>query len=268
MKAAAAAAVIVVAACTDLATGIGGRPGPEAGLLRGKQPVRSAGVTHVARLTDGITAAPGDPPRTDLTSLFSSPGGHVVYDLGSSVPIACVALDADSGSSYTLNVSADGVTWQPMSTAATTGEPGVQTRVVRKLTAAGRYVRLAVEPGGGPHAVAELSIASASASDCPSRWPPPLALQRGTPVESSALSKWWLFIALASAYVLAYRRKLPDFIKLLVAAPLGIGLAVAIQLADVWPPPSSLHAPLAGGAAIVAAAVAVRVVVSRLRRRR
>jgi len=266
MKAAAAAAVMVVAACTDLATGIGGRPGPEAGLLRGKQPLRSAGVTHVARLTDGITAAPGDPARTDLTSLFSSPGGHVVYDLGSAVAITCVALDADSGSSYTLNVSADGVAWQPMSTAVTVGEPGIQTRAVRKLTAVGRYVRLAVEPGGGPHAVAELSLASAS--DCTSRWPPPLAVQRGTLLESSALSKWWLFVALASAYVLAFRRKLPDFIKLLVAAPLGIGLALAIQLADIWPPPSSLHAPLAGGAAILAAAVAIRVVVSRIRRRR
>ena len=266
MRAAAAAAVMVVAACTDLATGIGGRPGPEAGLLRGKQPTSSAGVTHVARLTDGITAAPGDLPRTDLTSLFSSPGGHVVYDLGSAVPITCVALDADTGSRYTLNVSADAVAWQPMLTVATTGEPGIQTRAVRKLTAVGRYVRLAVEPGGGPHAVAELSLASAS--DCTSRWPPPLAVQRGTPVESAALSKWWLFVALASAYVLAYRRKLPDFIKLLVAAPLGIGLALAIQLAEIWPPPSSMHGPLAGGAAIVAAAVAVRVVVSRLRRRR
>ena len=266
MKAVAAAAVMVVAACSDLATGIGGRPGPEAGLLRGKQPVSSAGVTHVARLTDGITAAAGDPPRTDLTSLFSPRGGHVVYDLGSSVPIACVALDADSGSSYTLQVSADAVTWHPMSTAATIGEPGIQTRAVRNVTAVGRYVRLAVEPGGGPHAVAELSIASAA--DCAVRWPPPLASQRGTLIERAALSKWWLFVALASAYVLAYRRTLPDFVKLLVAAPLGIGIALAIQLADVWPPPSSMHAPLVAGAAIVAAAVAVRVVVSRLRRRR
>jgi hypothetical protein len=264
VKTAAAAAVMVVAGCTDLATGIGGRPGPEAGLLRGKQPVSSAGVTHVARLTDGITAAPGDLPRTDLTSLFSSPGGHVVYDLGSAVPIRCVALDADTGSKYTLNVSADAVAWQPMLTAATTGEPGIQTRAIRNLTAVGRYVRLAVEPGSGPHAVAELSMSS----DCAARWPPPLAVQRGTPVETSALSKWWLFVALASAYVLAYRRKLPDFIKLLVAAPLGIGLALAIQLAQIWPPPPSLRAPLAGGAAIVAAAVAVRVVVSRRRRPR
>ena len=104
--------------------------------------------------------------------------------------------------------------------------------------------------GGGPHAVAELSIASAS--DCLARWPPPLAPQRGTPVEQSLLSKWWLFVALASAYVLAYRRKLPDFVELLVAAPLGIGPALAVQLGDTWPLSPSLYAPLAGGAAIVA----------------
>ena len=264
MKAAAAAAVMVVAACTDLATSIGGRPGPEAGLLRGKQPIKSAGVTHAQRLTDGITAAPGDPVRTELTSLFSSPDGHVVYDLGSTVPIACVAVDADSGSRYKLAVSVDGVAWLPMSTVEAMGEPGIQTRAARNLTASGRFVRLAVDPGGGPHAVAELSIAS----DCLARWPPPLAPQRGTPVERSLLSKWWLFVALASAYVLAYRRKLPDFIKLLVAAPLGIGVAVAVQLGDAWPLSPSLYAPLAGGAAIVAAAVVVRAVVSRIRRRR
>jgi hypothetical protein len=158
----------------------------------------------------------------------------------------------------------DGNSWQPLSTATAMGAPGVQTRAARGLTAAGRYVRLAVDPGGGPHAVAELSIASA----CAARWPPVLAPQRGTPIERSALTKWWLFVALGAAYVLAYRRKLPDFIKLLVAAPLGIGLALALQLVAVWPPPPSLHAPLAAGAAILAGVVALRVLVSRIRRRR
>jgi hypothetical protein len=254
-----------MAACSDLATGIGGRPGPEAGLLRGKSPPRSSGVSHVDRLTDGITAAHGDPARTDLTSAFSSRDAHVIYDLGAPVSIACVALDADSGSRYVLTVSADGVAWQPMCTADGVPGSGIQTRTVRGLRASGRYVRLAVESGVGPHAVAELSLAS----ECPARWPPALAPLRGTPVERSALGKWWTFVALASAYVLAYRRKLPDFVKLLIAAPLGVGLAFVVQLAgDLWPPPSALAAPLAGGAAIVAAAFAIRVAVSRLRRRR
>ena len=267
MKAAAAAAVMVVAACTDLATGIGGRPGPEAGLLRGKQPIESAGVTHVARLTDGITAAPGDPARTDPTSLFSSPDGHVVYDLGSSVPIACVALDADSGSSYTLNVSADGVAWQPMSTVATTGEPGIQTRAGAQadrggpLRAPGRGARR--RPARGRRAVDRvgvgLHVAVAAAA----------GLQRGTPVESVGAEQ---VVAVRRARVRVRARVPPQAARLHQAArrraaghrPGGWRFSSP----TIWPPPSSMHAPLAGGAAIVAAAVAVRVVVSRLRRRR
>ena len=59
--------------------------------------------------------------------------------------------------------------------------------------------------GGGRHAVAELSIAvglrfalAAAAG----------AASRDARSRRSAASKWWLFVALASAYVLAYRRKL------------------------------------------------------------
>ena len=265
MKAAAAAAVMVVAACTDLATSIGGRPGPEAGLLRGKQPIKSAGVTHAQRLTDGITAAPGDPVRTELTSLFSSPDGHVVYDLGSTVPIACVAVDADSGSRYKLAVS---VGRGRVAADVDRGGDGRARHPDARRSQPDRVGPLRAPGRGSRRRPACRRRAVDARSDCLARWPPPLAPQRGTPVERSLLSKWWLFVALASAYVLAYRRKLPDFIKLLVAAPLGIGVAVAVQLGDAWPLSPSLYAPLAGGAAIVAAAVAVRVVVSRIRRRR
>jgi hypothetical protein len=135
---------------------------------------------------------------------------------------------------------------------------------VRDLHASGRYLRLAASGGDGIYAVAELSVAS----DCPPRWPPVLAPQHGTPIDRSAVTKAWIFAALGAAYVLAYRRKLPEFFKLLIAAPLGVGLALVFQLADIWPPAPSLLAPLLAAPAIVAAAFAVRVVASRLRRPR
>jgi len=259
----AAAAFGAGAACTGVATSIGGKPGPEAGLLRGRSPARAAHVTHVDRLTDGIAAAPDDPPRTELTSLFASPEAFVVYDLGADTAIDCAAIDAAGDDLYTLAVSRDGVAFTPLWTAPRT-DPGMQPRSARDLHGRGRYLRLSASGGDGVYAVSELSVADV----CPPRWPPVLAAQQGTPLDRSAATKAWAFAALAAAYVLAYRRKLPDFFKLLIAAPLGVGLALAFQLADVWPPSRSLLAPLLAAPVIVAAAFVIRAALSRLGRRR
>jgi peptidoglycan/LPS O-acetylase OafA/YrhL len=90
-----------------------------------------------------------------------------------------------------------------------------------------------------------------------------LALQHGAPVDQSAATKAWAFAALAAAYVLAYRRKLPDFFKLLVAAPIGLAIALILQLAEIWPPPRSLLPPLLAAPVIVGAAFAIRTAVAR-----
>ena len=257
--AALAAGTLAVAACSGVATRIGGKPGPEAGLLRGTSPARSAYVTHVDRMTDGITAEPDDPPRTELTSLFRSPDAFVVYDLGAETPVDCAAIVADGDDTYALEISGDGVAFSPLWTATPDPDRGMQPRVGRALRGRGRYLRLTASGGDGVYAVSELAVAA----QCPPRWPPALAFQQGTPIDRSAATKAWLFAALGAAYVLAYRRKLPDFLKLLIAAPLGIGLALVLQLADIWPPPRSLLLPLIAAPAIVAAAFAVRMVFRR-----
>jgi hypothetical protein len=250
---------LAAGACTGVATSIGGKPGPDAGLLRGKTPVRSAHVSHLDRLTDGITAFPDDPPRTELAALFASPDAFVVYDLGAETRVACAAVDADGNDPYVVALSNDGVTFTPLWTAPAVPYPGVQPRAIHDLHGRGRYLRLSASGGDGVYAVAEVS----AAAECPPRWPPVLAPQHGTPIDHAAATKAWAFAALAAAYVLGYRRKLPDFLKLLVAAPIGVGIALILQVVDIWPPPPPLRLPLLAAPVIVAAAFALRAAVTR-----
>ena len=256
-----ATASLAAAACTGVATSIGGKPGPDAGLLRGKMPIRSGHVSHLDRLTDGIAANPDDPARTDLAALFASPEAFVVYDLGAETGIACASVDADGNDQYVVALSRDGVAFSPLWTAPAVPDAGVQPRASHDLHGRGRYLRLSASGGDGVYAVAEVS----AAAECAPRWPPILAPQHGTPIDRSLATKAWTFAALAAAYVLAYRRKLPDFLKLLVAAPVGVFIALVLQLVDIWPPPASLRLPLLAAPAIVAAAFALRVAVARRR---
>jgi len=259
LELAAAIFTLGAAACTNLSTNIGGKPGPEAGLLRGKMPARSAHVRHVDRLTDGIAAVPDDPARTELSALFGSPAAFVVYDLGAETTIACVAIDADGDDPYTIALSSDGTTFAPLWTAPAVPDSGLQPRAAHDLRGRGRYLRVSASGGDGIYAVAEV----AAAAECPPRWPPVWAAQHGTPIDRSLATKAWVFAALAAGYVLAYRKKLPDFFKLLVAAPVGVLIALVLQLADIWPPPSSVLLPLLAAPAIVAAAFGVRYALAR-----
>ena len=194
------------AACTGVATSIGGKPGPEAGLLRGKSPSRAAHVTHVDRLTDGIAAAPDDPPRTELTSLFGSPDAFVDLRPGRR---DARRLRGDRRRRRRRlragDVRATASRSRRCGRCPRARSPACSRAPRAICTARGRYLRLAASGGDGVYAVAELS----AAADCPPRWPPVLAPLQGTPIERSAATKAWAFAALAAAYVLAYRRSRP-----------------------------------------------------------
>jgi hypothetical protein len=259
----AAVLVLALASCSGLTSGLRGRPGPETGLLRGRAPSAARGAHHPDRLTDGIGAEPGDPPRTDLTTVLVSPEAFVVYDLGAVTPVRCALVEADGDDRYTLSLSNDGARWEPLWTAAPADERGMQLRLGRDLAGSGRYLRLAAAGGDGVYAVAEVAAFAA----CPARFPPGLAVQKGTPVGQAVETKIAALAALAAAYVLAYRRRAPDFVKLLVALPLGVALSLAVQLVEIWPPPARLALELAGVAAVVAAAFLARAALGRRPRR-
>jgi hypothetical protein len=257
--AALAFALAAPAACDRFVTSFGGGAGPEAGLLRGKAPVESHAVTHVLRLTDGIAASAGDPSRTDLTASLAL-SGYVTWDLGAAIPIRCALIDADGDGSFMLSISNDGWAFEELWTAGRDEDRGQQLRAGRGLRGAGRYLRLSGVGNHGPVSVSELS----AWRDCPTRWPP-LAMQKGTPDDEAVRLKLWAFAALAVTYVLTYRKRAPDWMKLLGAVPAGVGVALAVQVAENWPPSGQLLARLLGVGAAVVVAVGLRWLVGRKR---
>jgi hypothetical protein len=256
-------ALAAVAACERLASNLSGGVGPEAGILRGKLPGDSRGVSHVGRLTDGIAASPGDPWRTDLTAVFASPQSFVTWDLGAETPVPCALVDADGDDTYMLSVSSDGRTFAPLWSAPPDEDAGQQLRAGRGLRGAGRYLRLSAAGGDGRWSISEVS----AWRECPTQWPP-LAMQKGTPDDDAVRVKLWAFAALAVAYVLFYRKRAPDWAKLLVVAPAGVGIALAVQLAELWPPSAALATRVAGVAAALVVTFALRRLVRRASGRR
>jgi hypothetical protein len=247
-----------VGACDRLVSNLSGGIGPESGILRGKLPLAARGVSHVQRLTDGIAAEPGDPWRTDLTAVFSAPDASVTWDLGRETPVRCALVDADGDDRYEISLSKDGQTWAPLWTATPDEEAGQQLRAGRGLRGAGRYLRVAATGGDGHWSLSEVS----AWTDCPKAWPP-LAMQRGASLDDAVTSKLWAFEALALLFVLAYRRRMPDWAKLLGVVPAGVGISLALQLADLWPLTGVLALKVAGAIAVLAVALAIRVGLAR-----
>jgi hypothetical protein len=256
---AAALALALPVACERLVTNLSGGAGPEAGLLRGKTPSASRAVTHVLRLTDGIAAQPGDPWRTDLTAVLSAEGAFVTWDLGVETPVRCALVEADGDDRYTLSLSSDGQQWKPLWTAEPDEERGSQLRAGRDLEGRGRYLRLTAAGGDGRWAVAEIS----AWKDCPTQWPA-LAVQKGARTDEAVETKLWAFAVLAIGFVLLVRPRAPDWVKLLGVVPAGVGVALAVQIAEIWPLPAELGCKALGALA----AVGLAAVIARRARRR
>jgi hypothetical protein len=259
----AAACLVAAGACDRLVSNLSGGIGPGSGILRGKLPFAARAVNHVQRLTDGIAAEPGDPWRTDLTAVLSAPDASVTWDLGSEVPVRCALVDADGDDRYEVSLSSDGRTFAPLWTAAPDEEAGQQLRAGRDLRGAGRYLRVAAAGGDGQWSISEMS----AWSECPKAWPP-LAMQRGTSTDEAVRLKLGAFAALALGFVLLYRRRMPDWAKLLGVVPVGVGIALVLQLADLWPLPGALALEGLAAVAELAIAIALRVTFARRARAR
>ena len=217
-------------------------------LLAGKRPLRSEGVTHAGRLTDGILSYEGDEWLTELTSRFTSGTSFVEYDLGETRALRCVLVQADANQVGVLVGSLDGQVWQPLWQVGAGLNPGMRLRSSR-LDATVRYLRLSATGGDVFHGVAEM----AAYSQCPEPWPAELQRAHGTPAGESIDTNILLFGLLAGFFVLLHRERGAKLQYLLLLPALAVGGKVVADLAELFDfgrePP--LRAMVAGLAAVV-----------------
>lgn len=113
-----------------------------------------------AVLTDSTIVTEGSPYDRSRCVRFLTGAGSVTYDLGDTLPIAAVFLQAHAGSAYSLQVSDDGAAFQEIwrTPAGEPGRAGMRSRHHTFWDVRARYVRVGEPIGSSVHAVSELAL--------------------------------------------------------------------------------------------------------------
>ena len=189
----------------------------EGNLLAGKQPMRSEGITETQRMTDGVAAPEGDEWKSTRTSIISK-DGYAIWDLGEVKPVRAAMLQGDNNDDYLLEGSLDNVTWAPLWSVHTVGDPGLRLRAIRTLDTQARYVKLTARGGDGSYSVSELELHSSPETMVDGS----LKRQRGRSSDSPPLMLWVVTIA-AVAYLIQAKQR----VLWVLSAPLLASLAWA-----------------------------------------
>ena len=205
-------------------------PGVEGDLLAGAKPAESKGAKHVSRMTDGLIASEGDFWRTDLTSVVAG-DGVVLWDLGKAVDINCGVLQGDNNDFYELTGSEDGKTFSPLWSAGPMPKAGMQLRQNQHIDKKARFIRLTARGGDGFYSVGEVALFG----PCPKEWPPRLVAREGASEEESAQWKLGLFGLVSVLFLFMNKKGAADWVRLLVAVPVGLGLSAFLAVKDVYP---------------------------------
>ncbi len=152
---------------------------PSGNLLAGKSPAAHPGVTHAARVTDGIMTGAGDPWESELTAVLADPKSHLLYDLEAMVGLTAADLQGDNNDQYIIEVSADGQRFDPFWVADPVSGQGMRRRSARGLQGQARYVRIRGQGGDGYYSLGEVQLFCQP----PAAWPPP--------IEVKNTAKWW-----------------------------------------------------------------------------
>jgi F5/8 type C domain len=137
-----------------------GGSGGGAGLLNGRPPVKTSGVSSPDRLADGKVPATGTAWNTNRTAIFSSRHAYVDYDLGTETPIGSIAILGDNNDIYRVLGSEDGTNFKTLWDATSVSGAGLRWRTVNRLEKKARYLRVQPQNGDASLSIAEIAVFS------------------------------------------------------------------------------------------------------------
>ena len=233
-----------------LAAGCGWGSAAEERITLG-DPIESAGVRNVERISDGQRAMNGAPWNSRSVAVFNGDGAFVLFDLGEVKPIDAAYAQGDNNDRFVVEVSVDGQRFSKLWTAPAVGGSGLRARSYKNLGGSGRFVRVSAIGGDRWISLSELQLFTAT----PPIWPPLV------PVDIEMTPSLWarlallVFAALAIVAALFHRTGSQRSVALwaLVGAS-AIGALYALVAS--WP----VDTPYVDLARAVAAAVACAVV--------
>lgn len=162
--------LLVLLACLAVFTGCKrGAGASDSGLLEGRPPTDSSGVSNPERLTDGRAPDEGTAWNTNRTTVFSNRHARVDYDLGSEMAIGSLALLADNNDVYRVLGSDDGKSFRTLWDASAVGGAGLRWRTVNGLEHRARYLRVQPQSGDASLSIAELVAFSEKSVALPPR---------------------------------------------------------------------------------------------------
>lgn len=201
-------------------------------LIAGRSPSASVGVNHVASLTDGMAALPGDDWETDLAVPFDVQDASVTYDLGAVVPVRAIWFQGDHNDDYRFMISDDGAVFEQLWEAPRVEAPGMRDRSTSRLKASGRFLRVEPLRGDERYALTELAVFE----EVPAVFPPEPPRRRGVPLEVAVRTKVLMFAAAALlCLALAYRGAAWWWLLACIALPLGTGIDAVAAVLRAWP---------------------------------
>jgi hypothetical protein len=247
-----ALACLVLVCC--VACGRFGSAGGE-GLLAGKAPSRSKGVTSAERITNGEVPRVSSEWNSNRTAVFTT-DGFVEYDLGAPQNVAAVALLADNNDTYELLGSTDGEKFERIWSAGSVGGAGMRWRTVNDLHASARYLQLKPGRGGDTSlSVGELAVYS----EPPASLPPSLREVSSVPSGLAFRSALLVFAtALAAGLVFAFKGAPLYWNGLFVLVALAAAVPLVRAFNEAWPIEMLEVSMTRGVVAAIAALVALR----------
>jgi len=203
-----------------------------------------------ARLTDGQALFDGADWQSGGVTLLG-PSERVVWDLGTPRSLDAAALQGDNNDDYWLEVSTDGVRWEPWWHAPPTGTAGLRTRDQHLPAVSARYVLLRASGGDGRYSVSELEVFSGST------WGSALMHPRWLPRHPVDVAWTWLLGAVALLLVLTSQTSSPRWVAL-ASALVGLGALSVAKDAFAGPPEAARIDFLRAVAATLAALAVAR----------